>query len=133
MLQDVPIDLGKVKTPTYIIATKEDHIAPWQSVYAGTQLYKGATRFVLGASGHIAGVVNPPAANKYGYWTNETLPADPNAWLEGAEKHDGSWWTDWQDWVAPHDGKMVAARTPGDGALKPIEDAPGSYVKQRAM
>ena len=132
-LQGVPIDLGKVKTPTYIIATKEDHIAPWQSVYAGTQLYKGPTRFVLGASGHIAGVVNPPAANKYGYWTSESLPADPNSWLEGAEKHDGSWWTDWQNWVTPHGGKMVPARTPGVGALKPIEDAPGSYVKQRAM
>jgi polyhydroxyalkanoate synthase len=132
-LQGVPIDLGKIKTPTYIIATKEDHIAPWTSVYAGTQLYKGPRRFVLGASGHIAGVVNPPAANKYGYWTNDALPPDPEAWLAGAEKHDGSWWTDWQRWVAPHGGAMVPARTPGDGALTIIEDAPGSYVKQRAM
>ena len=132
-LQKVPVDLGKIKTPTYIIATKEDHIAPWHSVYAGTQLYSGPRRFVLGASGHIAGVVNPPAAQKYGYWTNDTLPSDPENWLEGAEKHDGSWWTDWQNWVAPHGGKMVPARAPGDGALKPIEDAPGSYVKQRAM
>jgi polyhydroxyalkanoate synthase len=132
-LQNVPIDLGKVKTPTYIIATKEDHIAPWHSVYAGTQLYNGTRRFVLGASGHIAGVVNPPAANKYGYWTNDALPSDPEAWLAGAEKHDGSWWTDWQKWVAPHGGAMVPARQPGGGALTPIEDAPGSYVKQRAM
>ncbi|MDB5394614.1 MAG: class poly(R)-hydroxyalkanoic acid synthase [Rhodospirillales bacterium] len=132
-LQNVPIDLGKVKTPTYIIATKEDHIAPWQSVYAGTQLYKGTRRFVLGASGHIAGVVNPPSANKYGYWTNDALPPDPETWLAGAEKQDGSWWTDWQQWIAPHGGAMVPARAPGDGALKPIEDAPGSYVKQRAM
>ncbi len=132
-LQGVPIDLGKVKTPTYIIATKEDHIAPWNSVYAGTQLYKGPRRFVLGASGHIAGVVNPPAAKKYGYWTNDDLPADPEAWLAGAEKHDGSWWTDWQSWVAPYGGAMVPARTPGEGALKAIEDAPGSYVKMRAM
>jgi polyhydroxyalkanoate synthase len=132
-LQGVPIDLGKVKTPTYIIATKEDHIAPWNSVYAGTQLYKGPRRFVLGASGHIAGVVNPPAAKKYGYWTNDALPADPEAWLAGAQKHDGSWWTDWQAWVAPYGGPMVPARTPGEGALKAIEDAPGSYVKMRAM
>ncbi len=132
-LQGVPIDLGKIKTPTYIIAAKEDHIAPWHSVYAGTQLYKGPRRFVLGASGHIAGVVNPPAANKYGYWTNEALPPDAENWLAGAEKHDGSWWIDWQAWVAPFGGKMVPARTPGDGALTPIEDAPGSYVKQRAM
>jgi polyhydroxyalkanoate synthase len=132
-LQKVPVDLRKVKTPTYIIATKEDHIAPWQSVYAGTQLYSGPRRFVLGASGHIAGVVNPPSANKYGYWTNDALPPEPEAWLEGATKHDGSWWTDWQAWVAPHGGAMVPARTPGDGQLEPIEDAPGSYVKQRAM
>ena len=132
-LQGVPIDLGKIKTPTYIIATKEDHIAPWNSVYAGTQLYKGPRRFVLGASGHIAGVVNPPAANKYGYWTNDALPPSPEAWLEGAEKHEGSWWTDWREWVAPHGGATVPARIPGDGALSIIEDAPGSYVKQRAM
>jgi polyhydroxyalkanoate synthase len=132
-LRNVPVDLGKIKTPTYIIATKEDHIAPWHSVYAGTQLYAGPRRFVLGASGHIAGVVNPPAAKKYGYWTNEALPPDPENWLEGAEKHDGSWWTDWRTWVAPHGGKMVPARTPGDGALTPLEDAPGSYVKKRAM
>ena len=132
-LQGVPIDLGKIKTPTYIIATKEDHIAPWKSVYAGTQLYSGSRRFVLGASGHIAGVVNPPAANKYGYWTNTDLSPNPDTWLETAEKHDGSWWTDWQAWVAPHGGATVPARKPGDGKLKPIEDAPGSYVKQRAM
>jgi len=132
-LQNVPIDLRKVKTPTYIISAKEDHIAPWQSVYAGTQLYSGPRRFVLGASGHIAGVVNPPAANKYGYWTNDDLPPEPETWLEGAQKHDGSWWVDWQAWVTPHGGAKVPARTPGDGALKPIEDAPGSYVKQRAM
>jgi polyhydroxyalkanoate synthase len=132
-LHGVPIDLGKIKTPTYIIATKEDHIAPWKSVYAGTQLYSGPRRFVLGASGHIAGVVNPPAANKYGFWTNDDLPPSPDAWLEGAEKHDGSWWVDWQTWVAPYGGAMVPARKPGDGKLTPIEDAPGSYVKQRAM
>ncbi|HTJ62781.1 MAG TPA: class I poly(R)-hydroxyalkanoic acid synthase [Alphaproteobacteria bacterium] len=132
-LKKVPIDLGKVKTPTYIVATKEDHIAPWHSVYQGTQLYGGPRRFVLGASGHIAGVVNPPAANKYGYWTNDDLPADPETWLATAEKHDGSWWTDWKAWIAPHGGAMVPARKPGDRDLKPIEDAPGSYVKQRAI
>ena len=132
-LQNVPVDLGKIKTPTYIIATKEDHIAPWRSVYAGTQLYGGPCRFVLGASGHIAGVINPPSANKYGYWTNDDLPADAETWLAAAEKHDGSWWTDWQAWVAPYGGKKVPARNPGDGKLKPIEDAPGRYVKERAM
>jgi polyhydroxyalkanoate synthase len=132
-LHDAAIDLRKVKTPSYLVATKEDHIAPWRSVYAGTQLYTGSRRFVLGASGHIAGVVNHPAADKYGYWTNDALPADPETWLEGAERHDGSWWVDWQNWIAPFGGKLVPARTPGDGELKPIEDAPGSYVKVRAM
>jgi polyhydroxyalkanoate synthase len=132
-LQGVPVDLGRIKTPSYIVATKEDHIAPWRSVYAGSLLYKGPRRFVLGASGHIAGVINPPAANKYGYWTNDQPAADPEAWLEGAEQHDGSWWADWQTWVAAHGGKQVPARAPGDRALPATEDAPGSYVRMRAM
>ncbi len=132
-LLNTPIDLTKIRTPTYIVSTKEDHIAPWKSVYAGTQLYRGQRRFVLGASGHIAGVINPPAANKYAYWTNELLPPDPDAWLEGAEKHEGSWWTDWEQWVGKHAGAMVPARKPGDGALTVIEDAPGAYVQMRAV
>jgi polyhydroxyalkanoate synthase len=132
-LAGVPIDLGKIKTPSYIIAAKEDHIAPWQSVYAGTQLYAGPTRFVLGASGHIAGVINPPSAKKYSYWINDALPADPKEWLETAQQHPGSWWTDWQAWIAPYGDKPVPAREPGAGALKPSDDAPGSYVKMRAL
>jgi polyhydroxyalkanoate synthase len=132
VLGGVPIDLGKVKTPTYSFATRDDHIAPWRSCYPGTQALKGPRRFVLGASGHIAGVVNPPAANKYGYWTNAKLPRDPDAWLAGAEQHAGSWWTDWIAWLSRRSGKKVPARQPGDGKLKPLEDAPGSYVKQRA-
>lgn len=133
MLAGVPIDLRKIRTPTYIVSTKEDHIAPWKSVYAGTQLYKGPRRFVLGASGHIAGVINPPAANKYSYWLNDSLPASPDEWFAGAEQHQGSWWEDWGRWVAAHGGKKVPARIPGDGALKAIEDAPGRYVKERAI
>jgi polyhydroxyalkanoate synthase len=132
-LLDVPVDLRKIRTPSYIVATKEDHIAPWHSVYAGSQLYGGPRRFVLGVSGHIAGVINPPSAKKYGYWTNADLPPDAEKWLEGAERHEGSWWSDWQAWVSAFGGKKVPARTPGDGALPPIEDAPGSYVKQRAI
>jgi polyhydroxyalkanoate synthase len=132
-LLDVPIDLRKIRTPSYIVATKEDHIAPWNSVYAGSQLYSGPRRFVLGVSGHIAGVINPPSANKYGYWTNDSLPPDPANWLESAERHEGSWWNDWQAWIAPYGGKKAPARQPGEGALTPIEDAPGRYVKQRAM
>jgi polyhydroxyalkanoate synthase len=132
-LLGVPIDLGKVRTPSYIIATKEDHIAPWRSVYAGTQLYKGVRRFVLGMSGHIAGVINPPAANKYGFWTNDDMPPNPDDWLAGAQKNTGSWWSDWREWVSSYGGKTVPARIPGNGDLPVIEDAPGSYVKQRAI
>ncbi len=131
-LDGVPIDLGRVEVPTYVLATKEDHIAPWVSCYPITQVFSGPVKFVLGASGHIAGIVNPPAANKYCYWTNTKRPADPEAWFEGAEAHEGSWWPDWGRWLARKSGKKVPARTPGDGKLAPIEDAPGSYVKVRA-
>ncbi len=130
-LKGVPIDLGKIEQPTYILSTREDHIAPWKSTYRATQLYSGSIRFVLGFSGHIAGVINPPSAGKYGYATNAELPADPDAWLAGATHHEGSWWSDWAKWVARYGGKQVPARRPGDGKLEPIEDAPGSYVKVR--
>ena len=132
LLDGVALDLRKVRTPTYLLATRDDHIAPWRSCYPGTQAFKGPKRFVLGASGHIAGVVNPPAANKYGYWTNAKMPADPDAWLAGAEQHAGSWWPDWMAWLARRSGKKVPARQPGEGGLAPLEDAPGSYVKVRA-
>jgi polyhydroxyalkanoate synthase subunit PhaC len=132
VLAGEPIDLRKIRTPTYLFATRDDHIAPWRSCYPGTRALKGPKRFVLGASGHIAGVVNPPAANKYGYWTNPKLPADPDAWLAGAAQHAGSWWPDWMAWLSRHSGPQVPARRPGDGKLAPLEDAPGSYVKVRA-
>jgi len=128
-----PIDLTKIKTPVYMLSTREDHIAPWKSTYVATQLYKGPIRFVLTASGHIAGVVNPPAANKYNFWTNDKLPAEPDEWVAGAKEHAGSWWTDWIKWLGAFSGKQVPARAPGKGGkLKAIEDAPGSYVKAKA-
>lgn len=131
-LNGVPIDLTKVKTPTYILSTRDDHIAPWESTYSATGLYSGPKRFVLSASGHIAGVVNPPEKEKYCYWTNSKLPKDPQKWFDGAKQHDGSWWPDWDKWLAKHAGpKNVKARKPGDGKLKVLEDAPGSYVKVR--
>ncbi len=131
-LGGVPVDLTKIKTPVYILSTKEDHIAPWKSTYAATQLYSGDVRFVLGGSGHIAGVINPPAARKYAYLTGDELPEDPDAWLTGAQAHEGSWWTDWNKWIVRHSrAKKVAARQPGDGDVSVLEDAPGSYVKQR--
>ncbi len=132
-LKGVPIDLTKVKTPAFILATKEDHIAPWASTYAATQLFSGPVRFALAASGHIAGVVNPPASGKYNYWTNAKNPKDPESWLQGATEHPGSWWPEWAKWVGKHSGEKVPARTPGDGKLKVIEDAPGSYVAVKAQ
>lgn len=132
-LAGVPIDLSQIHTPTYIISTREDHIAPWKSTYAATKLYSGPVKFVLSGSGHIAGVVNPPSANKYGYWTNSKKPKDPDAWLKDATKHNGSWWLDWDSWIKKYAGKKtVDARVPGSGALDVLEDAPGSYVKVRA-
>jgi polyhydroxyalkanoate synthase len=127
----VPIHLGKIKTPVYFLSTKEDHIAPWKSTYAGTRLPSGPVTFVLGESGHIAGVVNPPAAKKYSYWTNDKLPEIPEEWVQTAFQHEGSWWTHWLEWIKAHAGSQVKARIPGDGKLKPLEDAPGSYVKVR--
>ena len=130
-LNGVPIELGKIKTPAYFLSTREDHIAPWKSTYRGTQLLGGKKRFVLAASGHIAGVVNPPESGKYSHWVNTALPADPEAWFHGATEIAGSWWPDWHRWVSALGKEQVPARVPGDGKLTPIEDAPGSYVKVR--
>ena len=132
-LGDVPIDLRRIDLPVYWISTREDHIAPWKSTYAATQLFGGKGKFVLAGSGHIAGVVNPPASGKYGYWVNPKLPPDPDDWLAGAVHHEGSWWQDWAAWNVRQSGGKVAARHPGDGKLRPIEDAPGSYVRIRAV
>ncbi len=136
-LAGVPIDLSKVRLPCYFVSTVEDHIAPWKTTYRGARYLgaavRGAVRFVLGGSGHIAGIVNPPAAKKYHYWTNDSLPETPEAWFEGATQHPGSWWEDWQAWIARlnADAPRVAARVPGEGDLKGLEDAPGSYAMTR--
>ncbi len=131
-LGGVPIDLRKIKVPAYFISTAEDHIAPWKSTYLGARILGGPVRFVNGGSGHIAGIINPPAANKYCYWTNDALPPTPEAWEAAATRHDGSWWTDWQRWIdAQNAGERVPARIPGEGKLKALEDAPGSYVAVR--
>ena len=126
------IDLSKVTTPSYFVSAIEDHIAPWKTTYAGPNLLGGKNRFVLSGSGHIAGMVNPPAANKYGYWTNEKLPGTPDEWFAGAKQHEGSWWPDWRQWLTPYLGREVPARVPGKGKLKVIEAAPGTYARIRA-
>ncbi|MBT4428032.1 MAG: class I poly(R)-hydroxyalkanoic acid synthase [Rhodospirillaceae bacterium] len=131
-LNGVPIDLGNIKLSTYVLAAHEDHIAPWLACFKATGLYSGKLRFVLGQSGHIAGVVNPPEGNKYGYWTGKLTKGESGEqWHASAERHEGSWWTDWQRWQSRLAGKKVAAREPGAGKLEIIEDAPGSYVKVR--
>lgn len=138
-LLGTPIDLSTIKTPSYFISAIDDHIAPWKGTYLGTTLFSGPVRFVLGGSGHIAGIINPPTANKYGYWTREetrngrgnNLPASADDWFAAAQKHEGSWWTDWQAWITARNADKVPARNPAKGKLKVVEDAPGSYVKQR--
>ncbi len=130
-LAGTPIDITQSKIPAYFISTVEDHIAPWQSTYAGARLLKGPVRFVLGGSGHIAGVINPPAVGKYGYWTHSKLPAKPEDWLASAKQHAGSWWSDWSQWVSGYADAQIAPRVPGKGKYKALEDAPGSYVKRR--
>ena len=136
-LAGVPVDLSKVKVPAYFISTAEDHISPWKTTYRGSRYLGGDVRFVLGGSGHIAGIVNPPAARKYHYWTNDARPSTPEEWFASATQHPGSWWEDWHAWIDAKNREMsggsptVPARTPGDGALKVLEDAPGSYVSQR--
>jgi polyhydroxyalkanoate synthase len=131
-LAGTPIDLGLVRVPAYFLSTREDHIAPWRATYRGTQLLQGPNRFVLAASGHIAGVVNPPEGGKYSHWISSELPGEAETWFAGATEIAGSWWPDWQRWITALDKRQVKARTPGDGKLKPIEDAPGSYVKVQA-
>ncbi|MDQ2962171.1 MAG: class I poly(R)-hydroxyalkanoic acid synthase [Pseudomonadota bacterium] len=135
-LAGTPIDLSKVTGPAYFVSAIEDHIAPWKTTYTGTHILGGKSRFVLSGSGHIAGMINPPEANKYFYWTNEKLPAAAEEWLKGARQHPGSWWKDWIDWLKPNLGAQVAAREVGKagnkGRGRVIEAAPGSYARQRA-
>jgi polyhydroxyalkanoate synthase len=132
-LDGVPIDLGSVTTPSVFIATKDDHIAPWKTVYRGAQRFTGPLQFILGASGHTAGIVNPPQKKKYGYWTHAKMENDPETWLAEAEQHPGSWWAAWETWLRGFAGEKVPARDPEAGPLPAIEDAPGSYVKVRAI
>jgi poly[(R)-3-hydroxyalkanoate] polymerase subunit PhaC len=130
----VPVDLGKVAVPAYVLATREDHIVPWRTAYRTTQLLKGELRFALGASGHVAGVINPAAKRKRSFWTGKALPADAEAWLASASEKHGSWWSDWSEWLERFGGSRVKARARlGSPKFKPIEPAPGRYVKHRAV
>ncbi len=131
-IDGVTLDLKAIETPVMIVALKDDHVSAWKNTYAGRHFFGGPTRFLLGGSGHNAGMINPPAANKHGYWTNEEAPADAEAWLAGAEQKPGSWWPEWQGWLdaAAADDK-VKARKVGSGKLKAGAAAPGDYVRVR--
>ena len=129
---DVPVDLTRVTMPVYILATREDHIVPWQTAYRSTGMLGGDVRFVLGASGHIAGVINPAKKNRRSYWFGEKLAADADGWLEAATEVPGSWWSDWDGWLKQFSGgEKAAPKKPGGKAHQVIEAAPGRYVKQR--
>ncbi len=132
VLDGVKLDLGRVKTPIFVQASREDHIAPARSVYRGAKLFGGPVIFNLAGSGHIAGVINAPVANKYQYWSNDTLPATLEEWQAGAKETPGSWWPHWLEWLKARSGKAVAARDPAKGKLKPLGDAPGEYVKVKS-
>jgi polyhydroxyalkanoate synthase subunit PhaC len=142
VLDGVAIDLKRITIPVYNLAPRDDHIAPFRSVFKVGRHLGGDTRLVVAGSGHVAGIVNPPAAARYGYWTNDAEAETPDAvspdaktpedWLAAATWHSGSWWPDWNEWIARHAGRPVPPRKPGDGRLPPLEDAPGRYVRQRA-
>jgi polyhydroxyalkanoate synthase len=131
-MKNVDIDLGKINIPKYFLSCREDHIAPWKSTYKGAKNFGGDTRFVLAASGHIAGIVNPPEGGKYNHFINAALPETADEWFAAATEVAGSWWPDWQRWVTGFDKSQTPARTPGKGKLKVLEPAPGTYVTIRA-
>lgn len=125
------IDLSTVTTPCYFISAKDDHIAPWKSTFSGAKLFGGKVRFVLGGSGHIAGIVNPPVANKYCFWANDELTHEAESWLQNADRFDGSWWSDWSVWISSQGSRTVNARKIRNNRTNPFENAPGSYAKLR--
>ena len=131
-IDGVPIDLGAVKTPLLAISLKDDHVSSWAATYESAKLFGGPVSFLLGGSGHNAGVINPPSANKHGFWVNDETPATAEQWLASAEKREGSWWPHWQAWLSKDGtGEEVPARLPGEGPLPAIEPAPGAYVRMR--
>ncbi|HET6604521.1 MAG TPA: class I poly(R)-hydroxyalkanoic acid synthase, partial [Xanthomonadaceae bacterium] len=125
----VKLDLKKVKLPVYTVATREDHIAPARSVFVSAQRFGGPVRFILAGSGHIAGIIAPPAKSRYPHWTDGPPKGELEAWIKKAAENPGSWWPDWQSWVKTHDKRQVKAREVGCGKLEPTEKAPGSYVR----
>jgi poly[(R)-3-hydroxyalkanoate] polymerase subunit PhaC len=129
----VPVDLSKIDLPIYLLASREDHIVPWKSAFRSKDLVRGEARFVLAASGHVAGVINPPARNKRSHWLNDDLESDPQGWFDAAEERPGSWWPDWNVWLKRYsEGVIPAPDKPGNAQYSPIEPAPGRYVKEKS-
>ena len=130
VLKDVPIDLKQIRQDVYAVGTEQDHIVPWKSAWRIAQLASGPVRFILGGSGHIAGIINPPTKGR-GYWTNDKPVKNAEQWFEGAKQHKGSWWSDWVEWLKTHSGEQVASSAPGSAAHPPITPAPGTYVLEK--
>jgi polyhydroxyalkanoate synthase len=130
-MRGVGIDTRRITSPTYAVACESDHIVPWRGASTIRHIMGGPVRFVLAESGHIAGIINPPARKKRAYWTNDDDIEDPDAWLAGATKHAGSWWVDWVPWLAQHAGELVEPPPMGGEAYPPIMDAPGAYVLEK--
>src|SRR5437764_10791822 len=130
VLKGVPIDLGEIDQDIYAVGTQQDHIVPWKSAWRIGQLARGKTRFALGGSGHIAGIINPPSKGR-GYWTNDKPMKNADEWFAGATSHKGSWWTDWLEWLKPRSGEQVAAPSLGSEKYPPLEPAPGKYVLEK--
>ncbi len=129
----VPVDLSKIDVPVYLLASREDHIVPWKSAFRSKDLISGEARFVLAASGHVAGVINPPARNKRSHWINNAFGVRSANWFEAAEERPGSWWPDWDSWMKSHSAGMIpASDKPGNMQYSPIEAAPGRYVKEKS-
>jgi polyhydroxyalkanoate synthase subunit PhaC len=131
VIDGTALDLGQIKAPVLLISLRDDHVSAWEGTYLGAHLFGGHVRFLLGGSGHNAGVINPPTANKHGYWTAAALPGSAEAWIAGAEKRPGSWWPEWQAWLTGQDGAETPSRLIGAGKLEALEPAPGSYVRVR--
>ena len=129
-LKGVPIDLGKIRQDIYAVGTEQDHIVPWKSAWRISQLASGHVRFIVGGSGHIAGIISPPSKGR-GYWTNDKPVKNAEQWLESAEQHEGSWWADWLEWLGPRSGEQVAPPAMGSATHAPITPAPGTYVLEK--
>jgi polyhydroxyalkanoate synthase len=133
-IDGIKMDIANIDCPMYLFAAQKDHIVPWTSAYKTTEYIKSNIRFVLGASGHTAGVVNPVSSDKRNYWVNENLAVSPQEWFQNAKEMSGSWWKDYNMWLVKFSGALVKAKkTLGNVSFKPIEDAPGAYVKERAL